>query len=396
MPGAHSIIPMSSAGRRVQCPASAVLELMHPEAEDKEASRQGTAAHELIPAMIHGFARGGTGVPDRDETIGTTAANGVAHSADTFDGAMTCALDVQRVMRETAVFGGDYLQVEQPVTAPRIHPQSWGTPDVWLFDQRGGRLYVWDYKHGHRPVEVVENWQLVEYGAGILEQITGDKGVGLEDQHIEIVFTIVQPRAQHRDGPIRRWTVKASDLRPLTNIAADAEHKALSAEPPMQTGPECLDCKARHVCTALAKKAGAAMDVAQRSDTHSLSSDALGVELRMLYAAEQALKARRTGLEAQAEGVIQAGGTVPGIAAETTFGRAQWLMPVDQIAQVGDMMGVDLRKPADVVTPRQAEQKGLSAELVKQYSHKPATGTKLVVDSQSRAARVFGQSKGEA
>jgi len=384
---AHSIIPMSSAARRVQCPASAVLELMHPESEDRQAALDGEASHELLRLMVLSYARGGADWPDRDRVVGEASPNGTPYDSDMHDGALVCARDVAGVMRRTGVFGGERLSVEQPVHAPRIHAESWGTPDIWLYDQRERHLFVWDYKYGHRPVEAIGNRQCVEYVAGVLDTLR------LEDQGLTVTITIVQPRAPHPEGTVRRWEVPATDLRGYINQASDAAHRALSADPDMNTGPECLDCKARHACSMLQRKAGAAMDYAGRSESQSLSPDGLSTELTLLAEAEQAVKARRTGLEAQAEATITAGHRVPGYTLETTYGRLKWMADPQTVATAGDLLGVDIRKPLDVITPKQAMDRGVDSTTIDQWAGKSVTGSKLKRTESSRASRVFGASQ---
>ena len=391
MAGQHSIIPPSSAPRRVQCQGSALMELMHPETEESQKSKDGTATHQLGEMMIDSFARGGVSFPAPEQVVGQTADNGVVWEQWMYDAALLYAEDVRDVMQSTGVFGGPNLKIEQRVHNRRIHEESWGTPDCSLFDQRQGVLYVWDGKFGHKVVDAFENWQMVEYATGLVDEITG--GNGWEEQHIRLVLTIIQPRAQHRDGPVRRWRLQASDLRPYANYMEWVEHRALSGEAACRTGPECKHCSARGACDTLAQAVGDAGQYVSQPISVELSPQDLAVELNIVRTLAKVIEARKDGLEAQAEGMITAGHDIPGFALERGQGRQKWNTSDDQVFALGDMLGIDLRNPPQPVTPKQAIKKGIDESVIKDYSETPSTGLKLVESNKTVAATVFQKRK---
>lgn len=387
MPFDHSIIPPSSAARRVQCNASAIMELLHGNTTDTDEAKEGEASHELAALMVSAKARAGTGYPMPDKTIGKVASNGVIWDQASYDGAEMYAEYMAARMQQTATFTP---KIEQRIDIPRIHLESWGTPDCSLFDVKGKTLYLPDYKYGHRPVEVFENWQLIEYTIGLLDEIT-DRD--LADWHIDVVMAIVQPRAPHRDGPIREWRVKASDLRGYANILHSTEHAALGPDPATRTGPECRDCSARHVCDTLMMAGGSVMEFIDKPIPVNLGVDNLSVELILLRKACALIKARLSGLEAQAEGLIQTGTSVPGFALDQGYGRQKWTIPANEILSICDLLGIDVRKPAEAITPKQAIEKGVDESVIKFYSMTPRTSVKLVESSKTLASAVFAKRK---
>ncbi len=386
MPSGHSLIPPSSAGRRVQCNGSAIMELMHPDTTDNEDAKEGTASHEIGERMVQSLAVGRAGFPKLEEVVGQAASNGVIWKEDSYEGALMYAEDVAEVMRSTAIFGSDNLRIEQRVHIQRIHEESWGTPDCSIWHTKGLRLYLWDYKFGRRLVEAFECYQMIEYAVGLIDEITG--GNGLADQNIEIVMTIVQPRAYHREGPIRRWTVKASDLRGYANTLHAVEHAALGPNPTTCAGVECRDCSARHACETLQRGGMGAIAYLGQPTPTPLEGDALSLELRMLQEASTLIKSRLSGLETQAEGAIRNGQTVPGFALAPGQKREIWKSAAPEVIQLGDMMGVDLRKPETPCTPKQARDKGIDATVISQYSETPTGSLKLVSDG-NKAREVF-------
>ena len=68
-----------------------------------------------------------------------------------------------------------HYKIEERVAIPAVHANNWGTPDTWIFGHNAtsgrARLVVIDYKFGHEFVEVFENWQLVDYLFGILQEL---------------------------------------------------------------------------------------------------------------------------------------------------------------------------------------------------------------------------------
>jgi hypothetical protein len=362
---AHSILAPSSAARRIQCPGSTLLEAAYPEAETTPEAAEGEAAHWAAAEMLSG----------RLVDIGQIAPNGVVLTQEMVEGA---DLYYDDVVAELKPYGAapHQGQIEQQIAIPRVHPQSYGTPDYAIWP-RFGSLLVYDYKFGHRYVEVYENPQLIEYVAGLLHGITQQ---GYSDQLINVTVKIVQPRAYHRSGPIREWSFKASDIRPHINIASNSAHEALGPEPRQRVGPECRDCRARHACVTLQRAAMRDLDEAGREQPLDLSPAALGLELKMLRAGIARLQARASGLEEQALAQIKRGVSIPGWGVEHGAGRQRWKASPAEVLAVGQMFGLDPAKPVDAITPLQAVAKGLPAEMLTAMAETPRGAAALVRD----------------
>lgn len=378
----HSILPPSSAARRVACPGSRAMEAQYPQDESPQA-KEGEAAHWVATenANFHKFP-----------PIGTIAPNGEAVTKEMVDGAELYAESIRSVISRIVLpptHTDTIFRAEQPVSISAIHPDCWGTPDAWLYNASVG-LHIWDYKFGHGFVEVFENWQLIEYAAGILEELEIN---GLDDQNLFVNFYIVQPRSYHRDGSVRRWTVRASDLRPYFNTLRAAEEQATSPNARCIPTPECGYCSARHACEALQRSALQAVDLSTAATPWELDANSTGNELRYLKHAAELLDSRITGLSEQALAMIKRGDRVPHFKAEASKGRTVWNKPVEEVVALGEMMGVNLKKPTDVITPLQAIDKHVPKELVQSYSHAPLGAVKLVPDDGTDARKLFGGSK---
>lgn len=368
----HAVLAPSSAAKRAACPGSRAMEAAYPETEPSRESLEGTAAHWAFAEILAG----------REIDTGLIAPNGIMLTDEMVEGA---ELFVGDIIQSTpaAEFFGYPLMVETPVSIATIHPECWGTPDAWIY--KPGRLIVWDYKFGHRYVEVFENLQMVEYAAGILEQM----GVnGIADQHTEVIFRIVQPRCYVGGAPIREWRTTASDLRALFNLLRGWEEAAMQNNAPCVVNEHCGDCLARHACPAAQRAAYHGMAIATSSVPFDLPPEALGVELRYVDRAIAALEARRTGLAEQALAVIKRGARVPLYHAEQGEGRERWKRPDAEIIALGDMLGIPLSKPK-LITPKQAVKAGLDEATAKAFSETPKSEIALKPDNDTQARKVF-------
>ena len=374
----HAFLAPSAAHRWVQCPASPKMEALHPEPEDSPESMEGTAAHWVNQMTL-------AGTPP---AIDSATPNGVIVTGEMLEGA---ELVVEAVDQMLGAAGRAYLVVEQRVAIPRVHAQNWGTPDYRAWTRAPDNrlvLNMLDYKFGHGIVEAFENWQLIDYVAGCLSEA----GItGLADQNVIVDMCVIQPRSFHKDGPVRHWRVLASDLRGHINRLAMAAEDATSADPGCSPAPAaCKHCLARHACTALQRTAYMASDLAYKAESLDMTPQHLGLELRMLYRARDLLNARISGQEAQAVSHITVGKRqVPWWAMEATSGRRGWIRPAAEVIALGNLMGVNLAKDPDVITPTQARKAGLLDSLVDAYSHVPPGTAKLVPDDGAKARRVF-------
>lgn len=383
---AHSIIAPSSAGiwgPPGGCRGWPLMNQLFPELEESAESAEGTASHDVGESLIGFAARGLT--PKAEEYVGGQAANGVVIDQDMYDGALLYANDVRSVMCRTGVFTPS---IEQRVHASRIHPEAWGTPDAWLFDRNNGVLYLWDYKFGHLIVEAFENWQLLVYLCAILEQLGLTRGD--QDQHIRVVFRIVQPRAFHPKGQIREWSFQASDARGYFNILHASAHEALSPGAQTRSGPHCRHCKARHACEAALTAGMGLYEVAAKPVPMNLDALALGVQQNIVTRAIKQLEYLKSGYDAEIEARVRRGEGVPYWRTEQGVGRETWSRPSEEVIRMGQMLGHDLRRK-DPVTPKQAVSLGIDEAVIKGYSHKPQTGIKIVPDNGNHAKEVFSK-----
>lgn len=386
----HSILPPSSAGiwgAKDGCSGWVTMALATPEESESEASRLGTAAHEVAARYIYSYARAASFNP----CVGEITSNNAVIDDEMLDAAELYADDVRSVMISTGVFGGPYLLLEQKLEISRIHEQCFGTPDCVIYDCKNHRVYIWDFKYGMDPVNVRENLQLVSYAAGVIDHIKRHTPF-IEDvsgPKIEFIFRIAQPRAFHPDGQIREWRVMLPKLYPIFAQLSLAAEEALSERATNRSGAHCKYCQARHVCPAAIQAGFKLFEAATVPLPATISDDALSTLLALTQRASKQLEALKTGLEQQVETRIRRGASVRGYRVEPKQGRLTWSKPVEEVAMLGDLLGVELRKPT-LITPKQAEKLGVDISVINEYTHKPNNGVHIVADDGNKAKLIFG------
>lgn len=373
----HARLAPSSANRWVNCPGSVTMEERYPERTESESAREGTAGHWVGSEVLVG--RGA------ESFVGRTAPNGVIITEEMVDAAKVYVEHVYSIapLAASRIF-------ERRVAITRVHPtECFGTPDCRY--STPGELHVWDYKYGYGIVEPKENWQLICYAAGYMDELT-EIPAGLFDQGLTVNLHIVQPRPFHQQGSCRTWRIAGTDLRGYINRLEAAATAALGPNPQLQSGDHCRYCSARHACPAAQKAALFAIDYSCGAIPEELSARALGIEYRTLQRAAEAIKYRLTGLEQQIIQLLQKGqGSDTGFGIQHGKGRVQWSVPAAEVFSLGDLMGKDLRAPLSPITPVQAQKLGLPADVLNAYTSTPENGIKLVPSGGTLAAQVFGQ-----
>ncbi len=245
---AHATRAPSAAYRWLKCPGSIAMSEGIEEMPSVFAA-EGTAAHQLAEACLSGGFRAER---FRSHNIDVKAAdpfptrglkpNGVNVFAinDEMVDAVNTYLDVCGEIQAEAT---DF-EVEQRLDMSEIVNGVFGTGDVVAYHEQYQRVTICDLKYGKGvAVDVQNNEQLLSYGLGVAQRYH-NRGVR------EVELIIVQPRAPHKDGPVRRWK---------TDVVTLYEHAIAMQEAAKQThllaGDHCKFCKAAGMCAELRRHA---------------------------------------------------------------------------------------------------------------------------------------------
>lgn len=364
----HAPFAPSSLARVVACPGSyrlirnARAAGLTLDEDDTDASREGTAAHDVCAMLVQ---------QDVLATVGSLTSNGVAVTEEMVEGAQLYAEAVAQYP------GGD---VERSIECMYIHRDCYGTPD-YAYGPLDGTLYIADYKFGHRYVDAFENWQLIAYAIGRMPSYLPT---------VRVVLQIIQPRSYHRDGPVREWVLSGAELRDYAQVLSAACHAAEKPDAQCNAGPHCYCCPARHVCEAALHAEQSALYLSGSTIPLDASVEAKAVRLRQIRRALDHLAQMESGITEDLAAAARRGETVPGFTLKAGSGREKWTMDALEIQALGVAMGVNLSKPS-VITPNQARKAGLSPDIVAAYSERSAGEVKLVEDDGRMVRRVFAQ-----
>lgn len=357
--------PPSNAHVWVNCAGAASLQHSRPlprlDNQDDAAKQEGIAFHELCEQRLANAEL------TRSDCVGQLTSNHVLIDDEMWDASDVYIDDVR------SVCPGEGLKVEEKIDLSVFIEGQFGYVDAYVFGQPSHTVTVWDAKYGHRLVDVRENWQLIMYAFGIAQKHR------IEPNHAyKFDLRVVQPRGYHTDGPVRSWVISAAELYAYANMIHAAIADARQPNPNCTVGPWCDSCDARHACDALKRAVYAGADYVHSAVASDLHETALVLEYEMLKRFEQALKARLGGIEQQV--IAEAyQGKIAGYTARPGVGRTRWTkdVPVTEVVMMGEMLGVDVRKPVELITPKQAEKLGIDQAVINAYTEKPQTGLKL-------------------
>lgn len=375
--GEHSVFAPSGAFTWVNCAGS--LKMVHSIPADQrqecdiEASEEGTAAHDFGARLITGTTL----------AVGAVAENGHVLTDEMLEAVATYYEEINRIRCECQVQG--FIQhIEKRVECERVHALCFGTPDYWCYNPETQTLYVRDYKHGHKPVEAFECWQLILYTAGILRELGTFPGMRFD-------LGIVQPRSYHSDGVVRTWRPTLAELGNLWDRAKRSATMALSDDPVCKPGAWCYKCPGRLHCKANQLATGAIMDYMESATPTFMTPAQTAAELVMLRRVKKLLEYRIDAAETEVINYHQRGELMPAVCVERGKGREVWKCPQKQAIAIGTIYGKELAKSPQAITPKQARKLGIPEEAIRNLTHTPETGLTITEAEHSNAGLTFAR-----
>lgn len=216
--------------------------------------------------------------------------------------------------------GSDDWGVEERISLDWLRPGMFGTVDFTLVDHAAKIVHVVDLKYGRgHVVEVKGNTQFRYYA---LEPAIRC-GVGT------VRMTVVQPRAQHEDGPIRSVDVSARKLIEWgEKVLGPGVDRTREDRPEFHAGDHCRWCPALGICEEARRHAegnapsGALEDFADPADPVEVP-DTIHEAARML-ALRPWFDRWFDALHAEVRAELLRGHDVRGVKLVQGRGRRQW------------------------------------------------------------------------
>ena len=355
--GLSPVTRASAAPRWWPCPGAAWLEQLYPDTKSDEAL-EGEAAHEMGELAL-------TGQSTINELINRPASNGTVMVDEMVNHVQMYVEHVQS--RGIGYWVEQEILIENPTTMPgRVTGKCDGA--AFNFDEATGMLYIDDFKYGHGPVEVFENYQLLIYAIGMRHKIAGViKGV---------TMSIIQPRGYHHQGPIRSWTITEAELTGYEQQLVERMKAVHDPNRKCQSGLHCRYCKRLAFCET-AKAAGMnAIDVIHAALPDTDTPEQVAMLIDTFTHAQKTIKHLLTAVNVRGESMTLNGHPIPGYVYEPGKGHAKFIND-DKAKETAKTMGVSL-VTEKTITPAEAKRRGLPKTIVEKLSYQPLTAPRLV------------------
>jgi len=349
MPDEHAKLSPSGFSRWSKCPGSIKLGEGIKD-ESSPAAQWGTDAHTILEGMLREWIE---------------FADYKAVKVDEYQEKSEVALVAYRYVVE------EYGKAMKSGTHPKVFieqkvytrfEECWGSADIILSTDT--MVEVIDLKAGSGVQVNPDSGQLKIYALGALE---------LNATARWVKTTIVQPRIDHPDGPIRSDIMTRDELLqwgedvfiPAVNDAIDPNAKLYPGE------SQCRWCKAQSICPALANQAkeialscfedqtGKTLDDMGAADPQSLSAQ----KIAEIIDAAPMIRGWLKAVEDYALDQLRQRKPIPGYKAIYSGGRNQWSLSDDEVVASLDKVGIsrDLLTRESVLTAPQALKiKGLT------------------------------------
>jgi len=361
-----SSIRCSGLARPMNCAGSLFLDKQYEE-PDHEAAKAGTAAGEYLEYLLNDTLT----IPDH-------AKNGVLFDDDMIYYATQAAEEIKSR-------AGTVILCEKPIdwqTQSGITIK--GHPDM-SYELDSNTLGVDDYKYGWNIVEPFENWQLLGYAIGEVIQ----RGIA----YTSIRLRIIQPRAHHDEGHIREWTISYAQLLEYKEKIEARMHAIKQGENSLATGKHCRYCEKATGCPAFNKAFYRGVEEVHKFVQDSIDNDELSFQLDLITRIKEVMKLKDDSLKALAVHRMKAGQLVPNYVSKDRWGDRKWNKGIDANF-IQAMTGKDVTKTT-MLSPAQAEKKGVDKEMVKSLTARPHLGQSLKkCDTAKLGDKIFGKGEG--
>lgn len=412
----HSSVGASSCERWWNCPGSNALIAKLPPAEPSKYAAEGTAAHALCEHVLKNKVH-------YNAKWDATVCIGETYEADDFQFKVTEEManaanlyvntileDAKRIecnLRKSVQLEGQnpearkawdketqekintlWVNIEKGFELKDVDIEARGTNDASIYVP-GETLIVYDFKYGAGiPVEAQENKQMMYYAIG-----AAGKSL-MSFKSIELV--IVQPRAEHPLGPVRRWVTTPERIAQFKHDLKEHIEETRKPNAVTCTGKWCRFCNAKLICPAMRDKTYelAKIDFAQRPENNAIKHPSMLTpeEIKLFLDNADLLEQYIKDVKAYALRILDNGGTIEGYKlVRSNKTHRKWNDSEENITSMLSLeLGIDPEDLYDksLKTPAQVEKalgntKGVK-DIVASYCYRPEGELKLARDEDLR------------
>ena len=334
---AHAKYPPSSAKRWCNCFASVKMS-KGEDSGPNQYTAEGSLAHIICELLVKNIF---DPVNDLEELVGDTyVIDGfeIEVTDEMIEAVVLYAETIADDMQEAGLdctHIGTLIKVEQRIN---IVDECWGTSDCNMVVPFT-KLIVYDFKYGAGvPVDVKNNYQMKCYAVGALNEYEKNS----ESYMItEIELVVIQPRARHKDGEVRRWATSTNKIFGFKEKISDAIYWCKAEKPTYDSGDWCRWCPAKHKCVHMFEET---QDIAKEAfDVINDGSETLTAMtdkqmLRILDNKDTIIGFLKA-VEAHAQARLETGGEIGDY--KLVRGRATRKWAVDEKAVIGAFGHID-------------------------------------------------------
>ncbi len=349
----------SASERFINCSGStALLQTLRVQTTEEEPDymKEGTAAHEAVAHVLNN--------PELEtwEIAGQKFGDGIVADAE-----MVTAVDMMVGVSRKLITPAVKVYIEEFLAAPCVHPLMYGRLDFATVSESMANIV--SYKHGEGVlVEVEENPQEMYYAYMLLLKHPGVR---------RVVIRVVQPRAHHPDGPVRRWETTAEHIHEWVHDVLLPAMRNAGQRRACNAGKWCRFCPAKLACPLM----GSLFEAASIHDPKAvakLDDVTLGQSFQLIETVHAYTKALREEVTRR----MHLGKKLPG--AKFVAGKVNrvWKSGAEEALQV---LGEEAYEPPAFKSPAQMEELGPKAKmLVAKWAYKPEAPLSVVLESDRR------------
>lgn len=255
-----------------------------------------------------------------------------------------------------------------------------GRADLVKYDPTRQHLDIGDLKYGWGIIEPEMNWTLLSHVFGFMAQ-NPDKIIH------SATLTIYQPRPRHYFGPVRSWSLNASEIIQYFNIMGDILRNLSDS---LITSQNCYKCPVLATCPAARKAQLNAIEASEMAYNETVDNETLSFFLDHFDRAVDILTQSKKAYEEMALHRIKEGQIIKNYSLETGLSNRDWVEhATPEVLQM--LTGKDLTKKK-LVTPAQAEKAGVNKDIVASLTERHNTSVKLVrIDANKKAEKHLKQ-----